>query len=227
MALIAYSPLVDEIRGSISNITFSNCRSGRFARYKVRPTDPLTGKQNTARQYFAAAVDRWVNVLSSAQRLAWNNLGDATTYYNSAGQAYNPSGINLFTGVGSFLQHCGETMITVAPAAARVPAVDFQDTIFIDSVSSEFTNDAPWPPNVTGYILGRESPPTSLGTYYYIGPWAKQDVEDIEIVRIDGLWAPANFNSHVIGARYHFLFQYIETTGELSYTQHLFGDVTA
>ncbi|MBA7703358.1 hypothetical protein ES703_112143 [subsurface metagenome] len=84
MAIITYSALVDKIRGSIGNVTFSRARWGEFVRYRTRPRDPRSDDQAQYRVWFSAAVAQWRDTMNDAEREAWNTLGDATTLYNSA-----------------------------------------------------------------------------------------------------------------------------------------------
>lgn len=216
MAVITYSALIDKIRGSIGNVTFSRARWGEFVRYRTRPRDPRSDDQAQYRVWFTAAVTQWRDVLNDAERLAWNTLGDDTTLFNSAGDPYHPSGFNLAVGINAFLKQCVQGMITTAPAAARWDAPSFSEPA-IAAAAGTLTDNTGWSDPETGWVHIRESPPLPDTTYDYYGPWIRDQVATIAAFHAGAPVALTTGPPWVEGKRYFLAVKAIKTLGSLSH----------
>jgi len=73
MALIKYSPLVNSIRGSISNGTFQNSSGGNIVRNKPAPITRYSQQTTDVRSVMPQVVFAWRN-LSAGQKITWKNF---------------------------------------------------------------------------------------------------------------------------------------------------------
>ena len=221
MAQVKYGPLVTKIRGSIAEVTFSAARSGDIIRDRAYPRDPRSPKQIPYRACFAAAARYWTTGHNPGQRQAWNDLGDATDYYNSAGDLYHPSGINLETGANALLKFVGKPFTNIAPATARFDASQFS-MCQLGFTYIGLADTTAWHATYQPTIVFRRSDPVTIGTSYFIGPWVDYEIHDwIEfemeqcVLMFQGDLEPGTtYWFEVVGVRYE-AYHY----GEISYKQ--------
>lgn len=96
MALLKLGSLVSEARGSIGGVVYARNRYGAYARARTKPVDPNTPLQNTYRSNMSQALAAW-RALTQAQRALWNAYAAVHTFKNRLGEAFTPSGLNLWT----------------------------------------------------------------------------------------------------------------------------------
>lgn len=132
MARLKMSIGVDEIRGKVSNVIFSRCQSGLILFKYTKPrvnTGAFNSKSKNAVQSLSSY---WIN-LTAAQKLAWTNQASLTTFYNSLGQPFVPTGYQLFSAINTRIVRSGSAPIlnaveykvltnTVAPPSGIVLA---------------------------------------------------------------------------------------------------------
>lgn len=170
MATTKYAAHIADIRGTVGNATFSRNRLGGYVRNHFIPADPRSFKQIRRRTYHHNAVGAWHNTLSDAQRIAWNDLGLQTTFINSAGVQYHPSGFNLYMRMYLFCSISGEAIDHDAPDAATAAAPPL--TITLNALAQfKCTANEGWNIGKTGYIAFHISPILGPAIYSYSGPW--------------------------------------------------------
>jgi hypothetical protein len=95
MTLIKYSGLVSDHRGVLNGSIFSKNKSGNIVKNKQSPLNRSSFSQQTYRANWAYIVKYW-KFLTVEQRDSWINLAASTTWHNSIGNAYHPSGQQLY-----------------------------------------------------------------------------------------------------------------------------------
>jgi len=75
MAKVSYGPIIADARGSTGAVTFYRNRGGAVSRLRFNPPDHNTPAQQTVRNAYSAALTRWTNTLTDAQRQAWTQFG--------------------------------------------------------------------------------------------------------------------------------------------------------
>jgi len=95
MAIIKMGPLVDEARGKMGGMIFSRNSSGMFMKANAMPTNARTIKTYNARASFGAMSTKWRG-LEDDDRNAWITTATVTTWINSLGVEFHPTGFQLF-----------------------------------------------------------------------------------------------------------------------------------
>ncbi len=88
--------IIGEASGSLASLTFSHNRGGQYIRQRVVPVDPGTVQQTEVRGYMANLTSRWLNVLTVAQREAWNTYAEAVPLPDSLGEPRNIGGLGMY-----------------------------------------------------------------------------------------------------------------------------------
>ncbi|MCL6567245.1 MAG: hypothetical protein K6U09_12595 [Acidobacteriia bacterium] len=143
------SQLTSDIRGSIDGLTFSRNRFGRVIRAKVAPVNPSTTAQDRIRQLFGDLSHLWSTGIGDDNTTAWLTAASSTTLYDSLGQAYQPTGQNLFISVNLIRRLMGEPVTLVPQIGGSFPllytvsgSATAQDPPTVDSVTVTWTGAA-------------------------------------------------------------------------------------
>ena len=170
--MATYKPAahIADIRGHIQNTTYSRNRLGNFMKTRKGPLDRRSLSQLTVRNNFLFCSNYWHNILDDADRLTWTNLSLLTTFMNSAGIQFHPSGFNLFMRQALFYQDFLETFSDIAPTAAAAPAPTFTISCTAGGLIY-ITGDGGWCTGKTGFVRKFISPPLPPGRMTWSGPW--------------------------------------------------------
>ena len=128
MALISLGPLVGQARGSIGGVVFSHSSSGPTARAWSNPVNPASPAQQAVRAAHSSLHSRWVQVLTDAQRVAWNSLATHTTLTNRLGNQFHLSGQQLYVRNNGALATMTRPLVDDAPPFAILPTPTFSFT---------------------------------------------------------------------------------------------------
>jgi hypothetical protein len=101
------SPLMETFSGSLADSTFSTGRGGDYIRRRVKPAQPRTAAQVAARSVFGTMSARW-RALTEAQRNGWKALAATVTLNDRYGNAYKPTGQQLYVGANGVLSLSGD-----------------------------------------------------------------------------------------------------------------------
>jgi hypothetical protein len=122
------SALLTQASGSIGGATASTNRGGNYFRARVAPIQPRTPAQQAVRAALSAFSSTW-RTLTAAQILGWNALASGVTLHDSLGNAYKPTGAQLFVECNVNLQNIGLPSITTPPASAPTIPYGGQPTL--------------------------------------------------------------------------------------------------
>ncbi len=96
MANIAYSAIVNEIRGKMGTDVFSRARSGPTARVKSSVSNPKTGPQRDVRSYLGKAAKTY-KAMDAQTAASWVSYGETQIRHNPlTGETYTLSGVCAF-----------------------------------------------------------------------------------------------------------------------------------
>lgn len=128
MAILEYGPLASEVRGSIGGVTFTAGRFGKVCKVRRAPVHSPTPERSVYKSLLLQCDYRWMNTLNQGQRDAWDTLADNTTFTNSLGQEYHPTGLNLYVRTNSLKRKIVQAWIDVAPnnATGETAALEWQ-----------------------------------------------------------------------------------------------------
>lgn len=90
------SPVYSEASGSIAGLVYSHNRGGMYTRARSTPTNPGTAQQQAIRTAVATLDNRWVNVLTAAQRAAWETYAVNTPMLDRLGEPRNVGAIGMY-----------------------------------------------------------------------------------------------------------------------------------
>lgn len=118
MALVHYSPIIEELVGSVDGWTFSRVRSGHATKSKSFPgsVNPFTPSANqmTLRAYFQKSIQEWKS-LSAEQIQAWIDLAKQLPRSGRFGFNYYSAGYNLYLECNQRRQILLQSILTDAP----------------------------------------------------------------------------------------------------------------
>ena len=167
MALIKFSSVVGDARGSIGGIVYSRSRAGATARSRTVPVNPITARRTNVRQYFGQFAQWWANYLTEAQRTSWNEYAAVIPKVNALGDQYYTSGFNMAVGNMSALQQAGGSPSGGAPTSLTA-GNPINESIFTSLIVD---------PGVSAPSLSTSStidPTAEAGEVLYIGISAPQ-----------------------------------------------------
>ena len=175
MALVKYGGGIIEMRGAIAGNVYSRNSGGNYVRAKTTPINPNTSRQQTARNALNALVARWNNILTAAQRTAWNLYASSVTVLNRLGESVNISGFNHYVRSNHWLQTQGGTIVDAAPTTFTLGETDGTFAITVSAAtqlaSVTFDTGLDWVDLDDGWFVVFGGTPKNAGVEFFDGPW--------------------------------------------------------
>lgn len=175
MALVQYGGGVLDMRGSVGGQVHSRNRFGNYIRSRTTPVNPNTQRQSTMRAIIASVASAWSNILTQAQRDAWEVYANAITFTNKLGEQVKLTGFNHYIRSNSFNLQNGGTRIDVGPTTLTLPTEDTLFDVVVDEAAQElsvtFDDSLDWVDQDAGLMGIYMSSPQSAGTKFIQGPW--------------------------------------------------------
>lgn len=175
MALIKFGGGIIEMRGAIAGNVYSRNRGGNYARAKTTPVNPNTSRQQTARNALNALVARWNNVLTAAQRTAWNLYASSVAMLNRIGETTYLTGFNHYIRSNHWLMTQALTIVDAAPTTFTLGSADGLFAITVSAgtqlASVVFDETLDWVDQTTGYEFVHAGIPKNAGVNFFDGPW--------------------------------------------------------
>lgn len=170
--------LVADLSGKVGANVFSHNRGGKYVRVLSIPTNPNTPQQVAVRSAFAFLTDRWTNILTVAQRLAWIVYALNVKVPNRIGEQISLSGLAMYT-------RCNTAKRAQAIAVSDTAPTVFTNALFLQqsaSNASEATQTvefpfavspltAPWANEVGSFLMVFLSRPQNVSIRYFRGPY--------------------------------------------------------
>jgi len=107
------SGLISDLSGALGNCVASHNKQGLFLRERVIPRNTYTDARYVVRQRFSSLANKW-STLSEAARNAFSAQSGSYTFYDNLGNAYHPSGWQLFLYVNMNIFPYSSAFITTA-----------------------------------------------------------------------------------------------------------------
>lgn len=175
MALIKFGPAIAGISGKIGGVVFSHNRYGAYMRNLTTPVNPNTNRQSNARARVSLLASRWNEVLTTAQRTAWNDYASQVTVKNKVGDDVYTTGFNHYIRSNSAILACGGTIVDAAPVTLLLPETDPTFaiagseatqllTITFDDTADMYDEDG-------AYLSIQLGLPKNTEVNYFGGPW--------------------------------------------------------
>lgn len=176
--LVKFGGLVASGSGSVGGITASRNRGGAYFRNRTIPINPGSARQQVVRAVMATLSTRWVEVLTAAQRAAWETYSLQVPLMNPLGEPRNVGGVGMFV-------RCNSPRISFP--ASTLDIIDDAPTIFdvgtftppsagvvseaTQQVAWVFDNSDGWAIAVGGAMYVYASRPQNPSVNYFKGPY--------------------------------------------------------
>lgn len=120
MATIKFSGLVTGAAGKVGGQILQRGRTGYQLRNLTQPRKLLTDSLSTSQAYLAAYSRAW-SLLSEANRQQWEGLAATLTRFNRFGEAYTPTGYQVFIEYNKTESLLDPSALFVVPPAPLAP----------------------------------------------------------------------------------------------------------
>ena len=177
--LVRYGGGVLDASGSVGGQTHARNRFGPYVRARTKPVNPNTARQQAVRAAIANLADRWSQILTAAQRVAWNLYANSVVMKNRLGQDIHLTGFNHYIRSNSLLIQVGGTLVDDGPTVFELPTKD--PTLAITAsegtqlVSVAFDDTMAWLDLDEAYLHVKLGQPQNPQRYYFNGPWRYMD----------------------------------------------------
>lgn len=173
MALIKYGGGIVQMSGSIAGNTHARNRFGNYMRARTKPVNPNTARQVTARSRLALLAEDWREVLSDAQRIAWNTYAAGVSWLNGLGEVVHLTGFNMFCRTNAAYMQVSSRQNTapvILSLAEQDPtfAVELSEA---NGITVTFDEDLPWTTEGGAGMLISIGDPQNPTRSFFGGPW--------------------------------------------------------
>jgi hypothetical protein len=117
------SQLVTQVSGSIGGLTGAHNKGGMYFRARAIPTNPGSAYQTAVRAQVAALSTRWGEVLTAAQRTAWETYAQNVPLIDSLGEGRNVTGMNMYVRSNTVRGQCGFDYVDDGPTTMALPSL--------------------------------------------------------------------------------------------------------
>lgn len=172
--LVQYGGGILDARGSVGGQVHSRNRYGSYVRARTTPVNPNSSRQQSVRSYITAVVSRWREVLSSAQREAWEVYAANIAMVNKLGQTIKLTGFNHYVRSNTARMQMGLTVIDEGPTELSLPPGDVAFGATASELTSElsvtFDDEAAWVDTAGAGMSIKTTLPVGEGRSYLKGP---------------------------------------------------------
>lgn len=109
------SPIISEASGTVGGAVYAKNRGGNYIRARVVPVQPRTPAQVAVRAAFTSASKAW-GTLTDVARAGYTSLASSITLRDSIGNAFKPTGDQLFVSLSQTLTALGKPTVIVPPS---------------------------------------------------------------------------------------------------------------
>lgn len=172
--MLFQSQIYAKASGSVGGATYSRNRFGSYVRAKSMPVDPSSVHQNAVRNAMRTLSNRWVEVLTDANRNAWESYAANVPWKNKLGETVYLTGLNHFLRSNSLRIQAGLAVVDSGPiqqTLADLSPVEFTLDTTDQKASIVFENDDTWSSETGGALLVFLSPPVNPSINFFKGPF--------------------------------------------------------
>lgn len=175
MALVKLGGGVADIRGSIGGTVFSRNRSGAIARNRTIPVNPGSAAQTKIRSCMSVVRNLWFNVLTAAQRQAWDTYAEAVEVTNRLGESIKLTGWNHFQRSASSALYNDLPYQADGPTELALPEQDESISITASAatqlITIAFDDESAWASEDDAHLLVYASRGISPTRNFFKGPY--------------------------------------------------------
>lgn len=218
---VKYGAGIVDARGSVAGMTASRNKSGAYMRARVKPVNPKSTRQESARTNVSYLAQRWHEDLTVVQRGLWETYAAAVAMKNGLGEAIHLSGFNHFIRTNAVMKTWGTGIFDDAPTILSLAEKDEVLQCSEEDIAGQtftFTCDTlGWAPNgdPKGRILLYQGQPQLVSRNTYHGPFRYIGVID-PVEGAAGTATKAAAYSFALGQKVWFRGRVMTTTGRCS-----------
>jgi hypothetical protein len=108
------SAIITQASGKLGGAVAAKNRGGNYLRAKVAPVQPRTVAQQEQRANLANLAGAW-KALTAAEIAGWNSLASTLVLHDPLGNAYVPTGEQIYVGNNRNLSQVNETVVSTPP----------------------------------------------------------------------------------------------------------------
>jgi hypothetical protein len=174
MALIVL-PEGTQVSGSIGGTTYSRNRYGAYKRSRSVPVNPNSDTQVQVRNALKDLAIRWQNILTQAQRDAWDLYASLVPWVNKLGQSVYLTGLNMYIRSNAPRVRNAIAAVDAAPTTFNLAAADTELSCTASEATQELTLDgdqlAPWVGEADAWYFVFMGAPQNASITFFGGPW--------------------------------------------------------
>ena len=214
MALIKFGPGIVDASGSIAGVVFAKNATSHYMRARTVPVNPRAsssklardtedGTQTLIRAAIAQLSQQWGQVLTAAQRTAWELYASNVVMQNKLGEAIKLSGYNHYLRSNVVRLQNGEASINAGPVIFELPEKDPTVSMTIEvheqRMNLTFDDTMAWCDEVGAFFYVWEGVPQNPQRTFFGGPYL--GVKDMIGKAADPYTSPERFsNIHFLSA---------------------------
>lgn len=168
------SQVYTQVSGSIGGITYSHNQGGLYTRARSVPTNPQSPYQEVIRSAIRALTNRWGTVLTTGQRLVWDNYASEVKLPDVFGELRNVSGLSHYIRSNSPRIQADLSIIDAAPEIGALPGLSLPTVsgdVSDQEVSIVFSNGDQWAKETGGVLFCWASRPMPDSINFFRGPY--------------------------------------------------------
>jgi len=177
MAQVKYGGGVVQISGSIAGSVFARNRFGNYIRPRTKPVNPNSAGQVLIRSILAGLAQKWHQVLTPAERIAWATYAAAVAMKNRLGETIYLTGFNHYIRSNSIRQQFGYPTGDAGPTELSLPEKDptfaVTASVATQMLSITFNASLPWYAVQYSIIAVYMGQPQLATRNFFGGPWKK------------------------------------------------------
>lgn len=187
MALVKLGGGVVGISGSIAGNTFARNRFGSYIRARTKPINPQSARQTVARARIGFLAEEWSDVLTAAQRQAWETYAASIGWTNRLGEVVHLTGFNHFVRSNAMVLACGGTYIAAGPTIISLPNQDPTFSVALSAaggITVTFDDTLDWCAEDGGYLAIDLGQPQLVSRNFFAGPYRFDAAVDGAVVPV-------------------------------------------
>lgn len=176
MVLVASGPHGSgNASGSIGPDTYSHNRFGQYVRNRTKPVNPNTALQVAVRSILTQLTQRWSQVVTAAQRTAWDLYGSSVVMKNRLGEDMLLTGFNHYLRSNVSRLQAGATIIDPGPVIFELPEADPTFAVTgseaTQLLSFAFDVNLAWIDEDDAHLIKFQGSPQNPQRNFFGGPW--------------------------------------------------------
>ena len=166
--------------GVLGSGVYSHNRFGMYIRNHTVPVNPQSSRQQVVRAALSQLTDRWSQVLTAAQRTAWNLYAESTTVLDKFGAPIHLTGFNHYLRSNIPLVQQVQAPVDAGPTIFEVPEADPVFSVSISEATQIATcvydDTLAWDNETGGFLILFMGSPQNPQRNFFAGPWRTMGV---------------------------------------------------